>query len=132
MIEYLIFAWWPSLPPSACTAARIPALAGLWPQLDAFARWLEPREQRMNRYRFKAANGLFGAAQSINRLPLFGSKHQVVMIEQLRMAIMSESIRSASSAEMIRPPCKCRAFLRHKERLRPIRPTSRKSAVMTA
>ncbi|HGT5785495.1 MULTISPECIES: hypothetical protein [Gammaproteobacteria] len=44
----------------------------------------------MNRYRFKAANGLFGAAQSINRLPLFGSKHQVVMIEQLRMAIMSE------------------------------------------
>ncbi|WP_159191396.1 hypothetical protein, partial [Klebsiella pneumoniae] len=60
------------------------------PQLDAFARWLEPREQRMNRYRFKAANGLFGAAQSINRLPLFGSKHQVVMIEQLRMAIMSE------------------------------------------
>ncbi|VEI66849.1 hypothetical protein [Serratia rubidaea] len=91
MIEYLIF----------CVVAFAVAFGmyflreylrsrGYGPQLDAFARWLEPREQRMNHYRLKAANGLFGAAQSINRLPLFGSKHQVVMIEQLRMAIMSE------------------------------------------
>ncbi len=33
---------------------------GYGPQLDAVARWLEPRERRMNRYRLKAANGLLG------------------------------------------------------------------------
>ena len=43
---------------------------GYGPQLDAVAQWLEPRERRMNRYRLKAANGLLGAAQSMNRLPL--------------------------------------------------------------
>ncbi|HBT2921246.1 TPA: hypothetical protein MBE86_001799 [Klebsiella pneumoniae] len=91
MIEYLIF----------CVVAFVVTFGmyflreylrsrGYGPQLDAVARWLEPRERRMNRYRLKAANGLLGAAQSMNRLPLYGSKHHVVMIEQLRMAIMSE------------------------------------------
>ncbi|CVG43276.1 hypothetical protein [Serratia marcescens] len=91
MIDFLIF----------CVAAFAVAFGmyflreylrsrGYGPQLDTFARWLATKEQRVNRYRLGAANGFLGAAQSINRLPLFGNKNNVVMIERLRTAIMSE------------------------------------------
>jgi hypothetical protein len=56
---------------------------------------------------------------------LLGSKHQVVMIEQLRMAIMSEqALRSASSAEMIRPPCQVQGFFMGTKRKAPADPAT--------
>ncbi|MCS5780571.1 hypothetical protein LNP24_04540 [Klebsiella pneumoniae subsp. pneumoniae] len=48
----------------------------------------------------------------MNRLPLYGSKHHVVMIEQLRMAIMSEQAfrGTATAPQMTRQPCQVQGF----------------------
>lgn len=61
---------------------------GFGPQLDVLDQQYTALQYRVNRLTLPAAARFYRGLNTYNRLPLFGSKHQLVLIERVRMAIV--------------------------------------------
>lgn len=61
---------------------------GYGPQLDVLDKQYTALQYRVNRLALPAAAQFYGGMGTYNRLPLFGSKNQLVLIERVRMAIV--------------------------------------------
>jgi len=61
---------------------------GFGPQLDVLDQQYTALQYQMNRLALPAAARFYGGMSTYNRLPLFGSKHQLVLIERVRVAIV--------------------------------------------
>lgn len=61
---------------------------GFGPQLDVLDRQYTALQYQVNRLALPAAARFYGGMSTYNRLPLFGNKHQLVLIERVRMAIV--------------------------------------------
>ena len=61
---------------------------GFGPQLDALDKQYTALQHRVNRLALPAAAHFYGGMGMLNRMPLFGSKNQVVLVERVRMAIL--------------------------------------------
>ncbi|HGS7173717.1 TPA: hypothetical protein ACMEXL_004276 [Klebsiella variicola subsp. variicola] len=61
---------------------------GFGPQLDALDKQYTALQHRVNRLVLPAAAQFYGGIGMLNRMPLFGSKNQVVLVERVRMAIL--------------------------------------------
>ncbi|MZH99460.1 hypothetical protein [Dickeya dianthicola] len=61
---------------------------GYGPQLDALDKHCMALQHRVNRVALPAAAHFYGGMGVLNRMPLFGSKNQVVLVERVRMAIL--------------------------------------------
>lgn len=61
---------------------------GFGPQLDALDKQYTALQHRVNRLALPAAAHFYGGMGMLNRMPLFGSMNQVVLVERVRMAIL--------------------------------------------
>lgn len=61
---------------------------GYGTQLDKIGRQVALFQGRVNPVAMSTASHIFAGAQHLNRLPLLGTKNQVVLIERVRMAIV--------------------------------------------
>ncbi len=61
---------------------------GFGPQLDALDKQYTALQHRVNRLSLPAAAHFYGGMGMLNRMPLFGSENQVVLVERVRMAIL--------------------------------------------
>lgn len=61
---------------------------GFGPQLDALDKQYTALQHQVNRLALPAAAQFYGGMGMLNRMPLFGSKNQVVLVERVRMAIL--------------------------------------------
>lgn len=63
---------------------------GYGPQLDLLDREYTALQQRVNRLMLPAASHFYSRMSTYNRLPVIGSKSQLVLTERLRLAICIE------------------------------------------
>lgn len=136
-IEYLIFAWWPSLPPSACLLREYlrSRHRGLWAATRCVARWLEPREQRMVviALRLLMAKACLGRSPSTacpcsNEATSGGDDRATAHGHHVRTSTKERQQRANDLAR----PAKCRVFMGTKEGSADPALRLAKSAVMTA
>lgn len=63
---------------------------GYGPQLDVLDREYTALQHRVNRLMLPAASRFYSGMSTYNRLPIIGSKSQIVLVERVRMAIRIE------------------------------------------
>ena len=69
---------------------------GYGPQLDVLDREYTALQNRVNRLMLPAASHFYSGMSTFNRLPVIGSKSQLLMAERVKTAIQIEEAQSRS------------------------------------